>query len=353
MMLRRLGPATLALASFVALDTPAKAQNLAIALFERYVEPLRVQAGIPGLSAAIVQDGQIVWERGFGHAEIEGALPARPDTPYNVGDLTQTFTTVLLAQCAERVLVRPDDPIRTWVPLAPDPPATLRQVLSHTSGPTGGFRYDSGRFALLTGVVESCTSQPYRRALAQRILDRVVMFESVPGRDFQIPGADGEPLFSETVLARYTAVVQRLAAPYKVDKRGRATRAEPPPPGIDASTGLIASVRDLAKFDAGLDSYVLVRADILTQTWINATSANGVSTPTTLGWFSQIFQRERLVWHFGLVPDAYSGLILKIPSRRLTLILLANSDGLSAPFSLQSGDVTSSLFARTFLRLFL
>jgi hypothetical protein len=36
----------------------------------------------------------------------------------------------------------------------------------------------------------------------------------------------------------------------------------------------------------------------------------------------------------------------------LTLILLANSDGLSEPFSLQNGDVTTSLFARTFLRLF-
>jgi CubicO group peptidase (beta-lactamase class C family) len=352
-MLRRVGPVALTLAAFVALNPPAQAQNLAISLFERYVEPLRVQAGIPGLSAAILQDGQIVWERGFGNAEIEGALPARPDTPYNIGDLTQTFTTVLLAQCAARNLVRPDDPIRRWVPLTPDPPATLRQVLSHTSGLTGGFRYDAGRFSLLTPVVEACTNQPYRRALAQNILDYVAMIESVPGRDFQTLGADGDPLFNEAARNRYTAVLQRMAVPYKVDKRGRATRAEPPPPEIDAATGLIASVRDLAKFDAGLDRYDLVRADILTQTWINETSANGVSTPTTLGWFSQMFQGERLVWHFGLVPDAYSGLILKIPTRRLTLILLANSDGLSAPFSLQSGDVTSSLFARTFLRLFL
>ena len=67
----------------------------------------------------------------------------------------------------------------------------------------------------------------------------------------------------------------------------------------------------------------------------------------------QYYNGEKLVWHFGNVPDAYSSLILKVPSRRLTLILLANSDGLSAPFSLHQGDVTSSLFARTFLRLFL
>ena len=67
----------------------------------------------------------------------------------------------------------------------------------------------------------------------------------------------------------------------------------------------------------------------------------------------QSYRGEQIVWHFGLVPDAYSSLILKVPARRLTLILLANSDGLSGPFSLQKGDVTSSLFAKTFLRLFL
>ena len=34
--------------------------------FESYLESLRAQAGIPGMSAALVQNGQIVWERGFG-----------------------------------------------------------------------------------------------------------------------------------------------------------------------------------------------------------------------------------------------------------------------------------------------
>jgi hypothetical protein len=86
--------------------------------------------------------------------------------------------------------------------------------------------------------------------------------------------------------------------------------------------------------------------------WSNV-STTGAVRPTGLGWFVQPYNGERLVWHFGYEPDAYSSLILKIPSKRLTLILLANSDGLSAPFDLSRGDVTSSLFALTFLRLFL
>jgi hypothetical protein len=58
------------------------------------------------------------------------------------------------------------------------------------------------------------------------------------------------------------------------------------------------------------------------------------------------------VWHFGKNTDAYSSLLLKVPGRDLTLILLANSDGLSSSFGLSNGDVTTSVFAKLFLNLF-
>jgi hypothetical protein len=84
--------------------------------------------------------------------------------------------------------------------------------------------------------------------------------------------------------------------------------------------------------------------------WTNVT-VGGVPLPTGLGWFVQGYNGQMLVWHFGLVKDAWSSLILKVPNRDLTFILLANSDGLSAPFALENGDVTSSAFAKLFLRM--
>ena len=57
------------------------------------------------------------------------------------------------------------------------------------------------------------------------------------------------------------------------------------------------------------------------------------------------------MWTFGVVPNAYSSLIIKLPERNLTLILLANSDRLNSPFMLQQGDLTRSLFAQLFLKL--
>jgi CubicO group peptidase (beta-lactamase class C family) len=110
-------------------------------------------------------------------------------------------------------------------------------------------------------------------------------------------------------------------------------------------------VRDLAKFDRSLDAFELIAEETLEAAWTPAGERGGVTSPMGLGWFVQTYKGERLVWHFGYIQNGYSSLILKVPARKLTFILLANGDGLSAPFQLQSGDVTRSLFATLFLRL--
>jgi hypothetical protein len=101
------------------------------------------------------------------------------------------------------------------------------------------------------------------------------------------------------------------------------------------------------RFDSALDGALLLHRETMSTMWSKVDAM-----PTGLGWFVQNYNGQTLYWQFGNTPGAYSSLILKVPSRHLTLILLANSDGLSAPFSLQDGDVSTSLFARTFLRLF-
>jgi len=321
------------------------AQSLAFGLFARYLDPLRVQAGIPGLAAAISQRGRIVWESGFGFADLERNIPVRPNTPFPIGDLTEIFGSTLLMQCVERARFELDDPISRWAAL-PEAGATVRQVLTHTS--TGVYSYNPARFAVLTYVIDSYSEDPYRVVLAREILDRAAMRDSVPGLDLGAPSAAVRELFDDADLERYRAALNEMALPYRVDARGRATRSEFPPTAINAATGLVSTVRDLASFDAALDDGVLLDRNLVS--FMRGGAAPGA--PTGLGWFVQAHNGERLVWQFSSMPGMYSGLILKVPGRDLTLILLANSDGLSEPFALQNGDVTSSLFVRLFLRLF-
>ena len=81
-------------------------------------------------------------------------------------------------------------------------------------------------------------------------------------------------------------------------------------------------------------------------------SNSGDPLPYGLGWFVQNHKGMKLVWHYGWAPKAYSSLILKVPEEEVTLILLANSEGASAPFRLGAGNVLRSPFAVAFLKLF-
>ena len=323
-------------------------QNLSFSLFERYLEALRVQAGIPGMSALILRDGAIVWERGFGRAEIERAIDATPSTPYPIGGLSQAIgATLLLKVCVDEGFDAVSDQIGIWTPFAKEADATVTQLLGHVS-PTGGYRYDLDRVAAVTPAIESCSGLPYQQAVAEHVFSRLGMVDSVPGTALGAPTTADVQQFGTANLNRYAATLGRTARAYRVDNRGRATRTDPTPSRANAATGLVSTVRDLARFDMGLRFNVLLRPETQLRAW----SPVGIGFPTGLGWFVQMYNGTPVVWQFGVIADGYSSLMLKLPARGLTLILLANSDDLSPTPALERGDVTASIFARTFLRVY-
>jgi CubicO group peptidase (beta-lactamase class C family) len=320
--------------------------------FQSYLNALRLQAGIPGMSAVIVLDGRILWEAGFGSQNLEANLPATPDTPYYIGDLTQLFTATLVLQCVEAGTLRLHEAtlLPDQSPGVLERSATIQELLSHRYGTT--YIYDPARFTALTRVVERCSGTSYRERLVSGIIDRLAMTRSVPGQDVMtvVP-----PAFSPERLAAFAAVLRDLARPYVVDRRGRASATDYPARSLDGSLGMISTVRDLAGFTAALENLVLLRESTLATAWSLPPAASGAGMAVSsnrLGWFVQAHNGQPVAWHFGYTPGSSSALFLRLPNRRLTLILLANSDALSAPYSLSSGDVTTSPFARLFLSLF-
>jgi hypothetical protein len=116
----------------------------------------------------------------------------------------------------------------------------------------------------------------------------------------------------------------------------------------------VTTVRDLAKFDIALRARqgFLVEAGTLAAAWNPPADSAGRALPHGVGWFVQHYNGEKVVWQFGAGEDASSSLMITLPRRGLTLILMANSDRLVRPFSLDEGDVSLSPFARMFLKLF-
>ena len=324
----------------------------ALPVLDAYLESLRQQANIPGMSAALARDGVVIWEKGYGFQNVSSHIRATPNTPYLVGDLSGTLAAAMILACVEQRRLYLDDPIRKYGAQLPEADVTIRDLLSHTTpGAAEPFAYSPQRYRQLTTVMEACEPRSFRKSVAE-LLDSNAMRDSVPGTDLWHSDTvlrEGE--FERQDVARYRQVLERMAVPYKVDSRGRAERTELPPTPMSASGGLVSTVRDLARLDATLDSSGFLRQETLDEAWNPRITARGFVSPMGLGWFVQGHRAERVVWHFGLIGNASSSLVMKLPDRKLTFILLANSDGLSAPFQLSSGNVTRSLFATLFLRL--
>ena len=106
---------------------------------------------------------------------------------------------------------------------------------------------------------------------------------------------------------------------------------------------------DLARFDIALTQGRLLSRRSLERMWTATRTPSGATLPYGIGWFVTEVRGERMLWHTGLWEGAYSALYLKVPGRHLTLVLLANSDGLRWPGKLDEAVLERSPFASGFL----
>jgi CubicO group peptidase (beta-lactamase class C family) len=323
------------------------ADDLVLSRFGEFLDSLREQAGIPGLAAAIVSTNDVMWEHANGLQDVERNKAARTDTPFQIDASTQLLVAARVLRCAEEGRISLD--------ARADPNggdgATVRQLLTHTTSSSDGLRfsYRPDRLAPLATAIASCTGDTFSGALIS-LLEQFGMADSVPGSDggSWLP-ASADP--SGSVAQRYTGVLGRLATPYTVDGKGKPSASRYSATTLTPSSGLISTVRDLAKFDLAIRKGWL-RAETLALAWSAPTGANGQRLPHGMGWFVQSYNGEPIVWQFGVSDNGSSSMILTAPFRGLTLILSANSSGLARPFSLEAGDITVSPFARLFLGIF-
>src|SRR3954454_5129338 len=71
------------------------ADDFVLSRFNEYLDALRIQAGIPGLAAAIVGQTAVNWEGAFGRQDVERNIVIRTDTPFQLDGTTQTFVASL------------------------------------------------------------------------------------------------------------------------------------------------------------------------------------------------------------------------------------------------------------------
>ena len=317
--------------------------------FEEEVERIRVRLKVPGMSAAIVRDQQVVWSKGFGFADIEKRHPATPQTLYHLASVTKPMAATLVMRLVEQGKLGLDEPASRYSPDIEGDAVRIKHLLSHTSKGVPGerFEYDGDRFEQLTPVLEKQTGKPIRKLFAEDVLDPLGMNASVPSHDIlESPQASA---FDVTHRERYRRNLERLAHPYML-YGSEITHTPYPPPGLGAAAGLLSTVLDLARFDAAIDRHRFMRAETQERAWTRFIANNGEPLPYGLGWFVQDFHGTKLAWHSGNWGAGFSANYVKVPAKGLTFILLGNSEALSDPFSFT--DITNYAFGCAFLRTF-
>ena len=111
--------------------TPAPPTFAAAARIDSMIDAAMRSNSIPGLSVAVVKAGGLAWTNGYGMADLENFVPARPITVYRLASVSKPITAVAIMQLAERGALHLDAPIQRYVPEYPEKPwpITVRQLL--------------------------------------------------------------------------------------------------------------------------------------------------------------------------------------------------------------------------------
>ena len=126
-------PRLATLAAILAL--PLLAQDNPAAKVDAIFEPWNNATG-PGAAVAVIHHGRLVLEKGYGLANLEYAIPIRPDSVFHVASVSKQFTAMAMVLLERDGKLSIDDEIHKYLPELPayPRPITIRNILQHTSG---------------------------------------------------------------------------------------------------------------------------------------------------------------------------------------------------------------------------
>ncbi|GGW78608.1 serine hydrolase [Alteromonas halophila] len=356
-------------ATFLSVSAVAQVSDAQRASFRTFLEEFRKQNSILSFSVAVVKDDEIVLSESLGWQDHDAEEPTTADTSYLVASITKTFTAAtLLAMEADGHISLDADftTLSDWqsrcqwlarsgiifgggtldngtevAPVKCDTPISLRQVLQHRvqGKPGSAFFYNPVVYGRLSNWVEENTERSWRDWMRHYVIEPAKLNNIAAGwRDHE--GA---------------TALTNLAPPFRhaPEQSDNLAPSALPNPELNASSGIIASVRDLAHYSMALDRGEILSDTLREKMWTPPIDADGSPAPYAHGWFVQNFQGHRLVWHSGWWPDAYAGFLVKAPDDGWTLVALGNTDGIRTDINTLTGaEVEKNPLVAKFLETF-
>jgi CubicO group peptidase (beta-lactamase class C family) len=306
--------------------------------FQTRLDILRKKSNIPGMVAGVVRDGQVIWTRGYGYENIARQKPVTNATIFHLASLTKTFASTVIIQLVKENKIDLNAPVADYgISLSESGTVRVIHLLTHTSEgvPGSHYKYNGDRYSLLSTVIQSATGGTFHQLAAERVTRPLGLQNTAPS-DMQLATLDG---FDTTALKQNTAQGYSSNGVQPVDY----------PKGFSTAAGLISNINDMLKYASAFDGNILLTDDLKAKVFSPMISNDGKTLPYGLGWFIQEMEGIKITWHYGYWVGM-SSLIIRVPEKKLSFVLMANSDMLSAPYALGDGDIWVSPYAREFLK---
>ena len=190
---------------------------------------------------------------------------------------------------------------------------------------------------MLSKVIQSATGDAFHNLANDRIIQPLGLQSTAPS-DMKLAIAVG---FDTIRLKQNTARGYSSNGIQMVDY----------PKNFSTAAGYTSTIDDMLKYVSAFDGNSLLTDDLKADVFSPMISNNGKTLPYGLGWFIQQKDGIKLAWHYGYWTGM-SSLVIRIPEKKLSFVLMANSDMLSAPYPLGAGDIWVSPYAKEFLKSF-
>lgn len=324
-------------------------------IFTKFAEP-----GSPGCALAIMKDGQIIYRKGYGLANIEHNVPVIPSTVFNIGSESKQFTAFAILLLADAGKLDLDDDMRTHLPEMHDfgETVTLRHLIHHTSGirdtfpplvelagylhedvithetqwallkaqrdlnfkPGDEHSYSNANYALLAQIVQRVSGQPFARFCQERIFDPLGM-TSTCIQDFHL-----------------TLIKNRAASYYYDEETGRTMNA-PVTSSEIGSTSVYTTVEDLALWDENYYTGKVGGKALIEQMLQTMPLNDGSQNTYAFGLFLDNYRGLKTVEHGGN-HGGYCAYLMRFPEQHFSVVTLSNLFTWSLkPLNLQVADL--------------
>ena len=297
----------------------------------------------PGCALGVIRDGEFIYRRGYGMANLEHSMPINADTVFRTGSVSKQFTAMIVLLLVEEGRLSLDDSVRRWIPELRDfgDQISVRQLLHHTSGirdyltlmALGGYR-DADYFSVAELLARLARQRDLNfRPGAEHLYSNSGYFllgeivARVTGQS--LAAVADERVFAPLGMSQthfhddYSRLVPNRASGYAPDDDGFNISMTTLP--IVGDGGVFTTVNDLLAWDRNFYENRLGSGspELITRWLRPGTLDSGEPIEYAAGITDGTYRGVRLVSHGG----SYVGFranILRFPEQRFTAIVLCN-----------------------------